>query len=181
MPEKIAHADLAKQLPRLASQPTADITWNDDGSPHCPRIDANDSNNREVTPPTTNDGGDDYFSRHGGLAESRYIFLAGNHCRAGKVRPFSIAELGFGTGLNLAAVLRERRFAVDDNLPWLSYWTVEHRPLTAADFIRSHRNGRNYSPNGKPLKPPIHRPGTAGTRACCSAIVCGWFMPGTTH
>ena len=68
------------------------------------------------------------------------------------MRPFNIAELGFGTGLNLAAVLRERRFAVDDNLPWLSYWTVEHRPLTAADFVRSHQQWPQLQPEWQAIE-----------------------------
>ena len=46
---------------------------------------------------------DPYFSLAGGLAETGHVFLAGNglpqRLRAG----FHIAELGFGTGLNLLA------------------------------------------------------------------------------
>src|SRR5690349_2432735 len=49
--------------------------------------------------------GDVYFSRGGGLAETRHVFLSGNrlHDRFRAMRPgagFVIGETGFGTGLN---------------------------------------------------------------------------------
>ena len=48
---------------------------------------------------------DPYFSLAGGLDETRHVFLAGNDLPA-RFRPgFHIAELGFGTGLNLLAAL----------------------------------------------------------------------------
>ncbi len=47
--------------------------------------------------------GDPYFSLQGGLAETGHVFHAGNDLPA-RFRPgFHIAELGFGTGLNLLA------------------------------------------------------------------------------
>lgn len=52
--------------------------------------------------------GDVYFSREDGLAESRAVFLAGcglPDALAGRAA-FVVAELGFGTGLNIAALLR---------------------------------------------------------------------------
>lgn len=60
--------------------------------------------------------GDVYFSREDGLAESRAVFLAGcglPDAWAGAAR-FTVAELGFGTGLNVAALI--------------SLWRA-HRPL----------------------------------------------------
>ena len=46
---------------------------------------------------------DPYFSIHDGLAETAHVFHAGNGLPA-RFRPgFHIAELGFGTGLNLLA------------------------------------------------------------------------------
>ncbi len=48
---------------------------------------------------------DPYFSLQDGLAETRHVFLQGNGLPA-RARPgFHIAELGFGTGLNLLATL----------------------------------------------------------------------------
>ncbi|MDQ7080981.1 MAG: tRNA (5-methylaminomethyl-2-thiouridine)(34)-methyltransferase MnmD [Paracoccaceae bacterium] len=49
---------------------------------------------------------DPYFSVQDGLAETRHVFLAGNDLPA-RFRPgFHIAELGFGTGLNMLAAWR---------------------------------------------------------------------------
>jgi tRNA U34 5-methylaminomethyl-2-thiouridine-forming methyltransferase MnmC len=47
---------------------------------------------------------DPYFSRADGLAETRHVFLAGNDLPARFTPGFAVAELGFGTGLTLAAM-----------------------------------------------------------------------------
>jgi len=47
---------------------------------------------------------DPYFSLSGGLSETRHVFLAGNDLPARLGPGFRIAELGFGTGLNLLAL-----------------------------------------------------------------------------
>ena len=44
---------------------------------------------------------DPYYSLSGGLAETSHVFLAGNDLPARFAPGFHIAELGFGTGLNL--------------------------------------------------------------------------------
>ncbi|MEM9755411.1 MAG: tRNA (5-methylaminomethyl-2-thiouridine)(34)-methyltransferase MnmD [Pseudomonadota bacterium] len=49
--------------------------------------------------------GDPFYSLSDGAAESLYVFLAGNDLPARLRDGFHIAELGFGTGLNLALVL----------------------------------------------------------------------------
>ncbi len=46
---------------------------------------------------------DPYYSLDNGLAETRHVFLAGNDLPARFSAGFHIAELGFGTGLNLVA------------------------------------------------------------------------------
>ncbi|MDE0713915.1 MAG: bifunctional tRNA (5-methylaminomethyl-2-thiouridine)(34)-methyltransferase MnmD/FAD-dependent 5-carboxymethylaminomethyl-2-thiouridine(34) oxidoreductase MnmC, partial [Gammaproteobacteria bacterium] len=48
---------------------------------------------------------DVYFSREDGLAEARHVFLAGNCLpeRWAGCSSFTIAEIGFGTGLNFLA------------------------------------------------------------------------------
>ncbi len=48
---------------------------------------------------------DPYYSLENGLAETQHVFLAGNDLPARFRDGFHIAELGFGTGLNLAAAL----------------------------------------------------------------------------
>lgn len=48
---------------------------------------------------------DPYFSLSGGLAETRHVFLQGNDLPARFCDGFHIAELGFGTGLNLLAAI----------------------------------------------------------------------------
>ncbi len=46
---------------------------------------------------------DPYFSLHDGLAETRHVFLDGNDLPARFADGFAVAELGFGTGLNMLA------------------------------------------------------------------------------
>lgn len=47
---------------------------------------------------------DPYFSRQDGLAETRHVFLGGNDLPARFAPGFHVAELGFGTGLNMLTV-----------------------------------------------------------------------------
>lgn len=47
---------------------------------------------------------DPYFSLESGLEETRHVFLAGNDLPARFADGLRIAELGFGTGLNMLAV-----------------------------------------------------------------------------
>ncbi|WP_435979047.1 tRNA (5-methylaminomethyl-2-thiouridine)(34)-methyltransferase MnmD [Psychrobacter sp. DM4] len=59
--------------------------------------------------PVSGEFGDVYYSQTNGLAESRYVFLEGNHlaerlARLTAYQTFSVAELGFGTGLNVLAL-----------------------------------------------------------------------------
>jgi tRNA U34 5-methylaminomethyl-2-thiouridine-forming methyltransferase MnmC len=60
---------------------------------------------RDAVIPVSRRFDDPYFSLAGGLEETRHVFLAGNRLPE-RFRPgFHIAELGFGTGLNLLATL----------------------------------------------------------------------------
>lgn len=74
---------------------------------------------------------DPYFSLQDGLSETRHVFLAGNGL-PGRFRPgFHIAELGFGTGLNmLAACIAWREAGIAGPLRYTSF---EAHPLTAAE------------------------------------------------
>lgn len=75
---------------------------------------------------------DPYFSLAGGLAETRHVFLTGNGLPE-RLRPgFHIAELGFGTGLNLLAT-----HLLAPEMP-LVYTSFEAFPITAEEMARSH-------------------------------------------
>lgn len=74
---------------------------------------------------------DPYFSLSDGLAETRHVFLAGNGLPARAQLGFHIAELGFGTGLNLLATL----IALPDTP--LTYTSFEAYPLPADDIARA--------------------------------------------
>lgn len=100
------------RLPRLI--------WTEDGSPRSARFD------------------DVYFSQQDGLAEARTVFLGGCDLPgawAGRPR-FCVAELGFGTGLNIAALLdlwrRERPSGGR-----LNVFSVEGFPLTRDEAARA--------------------------------------------
>ena len=82
--------------------------------------------------------GDIYFSREDGLAESRAVFLAG--CGLPQAwrqrRHFTVAELGFGTGLNIAALLDlwRREGPADGRL---HIFSVEAYPLRRGEAARA--------------------------------------------
>lgn len=91
--------------------------------------------------PFARDFGDVYFSRAGGPAESRHVFLQGNDMArrlaattAGQ--GFTIVETGFGTGLNFLVTLDLWRRQGGDG--WLHFASVEKHPLTATDLARAH-------------------------------------------
>ena len=71
----------------LSKAQKADLEWRD-GAPVSVRFD------------------DPYFSVNNGLAEARHVFLGGNGLPERFCEGFHIAELGFGSGLNLLAAWR---------------------------------------------------------------------------
>jgi tRNA 5-methylaminomethyl-2-thiouridine biosynthesis bifunctional protein len=81
--------------------------------------------------------GDVYASRQGALAQSRAVFLAG--CGLPEAwrgrRRFTVAELGFGTGLNMLAVLEAWARSRPEGAT-LHLFSVEGFPLAAADARR---------------------------------------------
>lgn len=82
--------------------------------------------------------GDVYFSSEDGLAETETVFLAG--CRlpeawAGR-RTFTVAELGFGTGLNIAALLTLWKQTCPAGAR-LHIFSVEAHPIPAEDARRA--------------------------------------------
>lgn len=78
---------------------------------------------------------DPYYSFDDGLAETRYVFLDGNDLPARFCEGFHVAELGFGTGLNVAAVLHAWRQA---NMKGpLSVTSFELFPMALQDMRRA--------------------------------------------
>ena len=78
---------------------------------------------------------DPYFSIAGGLSEKRHVFLRGNGLPERFRDRFHIAELGFGTGLNvLAAWDLWRKHGQSGRLHITSF---EAFPLHAADLAKS--------------------------------------------
>ncbi|MFP4274377.1 MAG: tRNA (5-methylaminomethyl-2-thiouridine)(34)-methyltransferase MnmD [Paracoccaceae bacterium] len=78
---------------------------------------------------------DPYFSLAGGLAETRHVFLEGNGLPGRFRRGFHIAELGFGTGLNLLAALAAWRASEAPGA--LRFTSFEAFPLAARDMVRA--------------------------------------------
>ena len=99
------------------------LTWTDDDEPRSGRF------------------GDVYFSRDDGLAESRAVFLDGcglPDAWAGR-RHFTVAELGFGTGLNIAALLDLWRRTRPEG-GRLHIFSIEGFPLCAEEARRALSN-----------------------------------------
>ena len=87
---------------------------------------------------------DPYYSLENGLNETRHVFLAGNDLPARFCGGFQVAELGFGTGLNLLACIQAWRQA---NVPGvLRFTSFEAFPMAAADMIRAQ--ARFAEPSG---------------------------------
>lgn len=88
------------------------FTWTEDGAPYAEAF------------------GDTYFARADGLGETRHVFLAGNGLpeRWPVGGPFTIAELGFGTGLNFVETWRQWRASAPRGAR-LDYVGFELHPL----------------------------------------------------
>lgn len=95
--------------------------------------------------PVSGEFGDVYFSNADGLAESRHVFLAHNQlperlANLAEKQCFTIAELGFGTGLNLLATWQLWR-QLRDMYPQLAtarlhFITTEKYPIPLADLTQ---------------------------------------------
>lgn len=99
----------------MSGDQRAGVAWNEGGVPVSTRFD------------------DPYYSLEDGLAETRHVFLAGNDL-PGRFRPgFRIAELGFGTGLNMLVTLLAAEAAAGP----LYYTSFEAFPMTADEIARA--------------------------------------------
>jgi tRNA 5-methylaminomethyl-2-thiouridine biosynthesis bifunctional protein len=98
----------------------AELDWTAEGAPRSQRFD------------------DIYFSRDGGLNEARAVFLKGcglPEAWAGR-RRFTVAETGFGTGLNVLALLDLWRRARPEG-GRLGIFSVEAYPMTGQEAARA--------------------------------------------
>ena len=98
--------------------PCAELDWGADGQPRSSAF------------------GDVYFSVTDGLNETRTVFLHGCGLPDAFHNHYTIAELGFGTGLNFLATWQMWN---DWRQPgdWLHYISTEAFPLTVADATRA--------------------------------------------
>ncbi|WP_386625150.1 tRNA (5-methylaminomethyl-2-thiouridine)(34)-methyltransferase MnmD [Sulfitobacter geojensis] len=98
---------------------TDQITWRDGDVPVSTRFD------------------DPFFSLENGMAETQHVFLDGNDLPARFARGFRIAELGFGTGLNLLVAWDAwDRAGIAGPLHFTSF---EAFPMTSDDMARAHQ------------------------------------------
>lgn len=112
---------MSDDLPDAADKDASpQLVWADDGSPRSGRF------------------GDVYFSKDDGLAETRAVFLDG--CGLPDVwvgrADFTVAELGFGTGLNIVALLDLWRRTRPEN-GRLHIFSIEGFPLTRDEAARA--------------------------------------------
>ena len=108
--------------------------------------------------PESDQFGDVYFSKAGGLDESHYVFFEGNHLQhrwpLNPGKQFTIGEMGFGTGLNffvawqqweqhkaagIQASENDQNSDGSTEMPRLHFVSVEKHPLTREDFARVHQ------------------------------------------
>ncbi len=87
---------------------------------------------------------DVYFSRHSGKAETEHVFVNGNRLieRFQALEPgscFTIAETGFGSGLNFLVTWHIWQSYAPQNTS-LHFVSVERFPLSPVDLRTSHRN-----------------------------------------
>lgn len=80
---------------------------------------------------------DPYWSREGGLDETRHVFLAGNHLpeRWQARSTFTLLETGFGSGLNFLCTWKLFRETAPDTAR-LHYLSVDKHPLRREDLAR---------------------------------------------
>jgi tRNA 5-methylaminomethyl-2-thiouridine biosynthesis bifunctional protein len=92
----------------------------------------------DETTPQSREHGDIYFSRDGGVAETHHVFLHGNQLpqRWQNTDSFTIAETGFGTGLNFLCAV-DLFLKTAPAAARLQFISVEKQPLTHSDLQRA--------------------------------------------
>ncbi len=116
-------------MPNLSIQPAA-VDWQD-------------------STPLSIEFGDIYFNPTLGMEESDYVFLDGNQIKkrfhdSHDNRQFTIAETGFGTGLNFLTTAAA--FLQQDIRPTcLHFISVEKHPLRAADLVQAYKHWPQFT------------------------------------
>ncbi|MEE9427292.1 MAG: tRNA (5-methylaminomethyl-2-thiouridine)(34)-methyltransferase MnmD [Paracoccaceae bacterium] len=87
---------------------------------------------RDGKTPVSTQFDDPYFSLNDGLAETRHVFLAGNDLPARFHPGFHIAELGFGTGLNMLTVWQAWNYSGQTGP--LRFTSFEQYPMRPQDI-----------------------------------------------
>lgn len=99
------------------------ITFRDDGSPYSEKFN------------------DIYFDTESGYQQSEHVFIKGNNIAENLIRgakEFTIAETGFGTGLNFLLTLKlYKKLAQSHQLPVLHFISTEKYPLTKKQLVKS--------------------------------------------
>ncbi|TNJ47550.1 tRNA (5-methylaminomethyl-2-thiouridine)(34)-methyltransferase MnmD [Phaeobacter sp. B1627] len=85
--------------------------------------------------PVSDQFDDPYFSLQNGLLETEHVFLAGNDLPARYAAGFHIAELGFGTGLNMLAAWRAWEQSGQKGA--LHFTSFEAYPMAVDDMARA--------------------------------------------
>jgi tRNA U34 5-methylaminomethyl-2-thiouridine-forming methyltransferase MnmC len=98
---------------------------------------------------------DPYFSQDNGLQETQHVFLAGNDLPARLKHGFHIAELGFGTGLNLLATAM---ICPPDTA--IQFTSFEAFPMDAPDIARA----LDHFPDARAVAAPFLKAWAAGQR-----------------
>ena len=106
-----------------------------------------------------------YFSVDNGLDESKHVFIDGNNVanRLSNAPHFTIAETGFGTGLNFLVVMKllEDLTAKQPLMRQIDYISFESRPLPSEMIAKSHQSFSAIKKQSKKLIAalPPHWPG----------------------
>ncbi|WP_149141919.1 tRNA (5-methylaminomethyl-2-thiouridine)(34)-methyltransferase MnmD [Gemmobacter caeruleus] len=100
---------------------------------------------------------DPYFSLNDGLSETRHVFLAGNRLETRLRDGFHVAELGFGTGLNLLAL--QILWAGMGAPGTLRFTSFEAFPMRAADIAQA----LDHFPEARAVAGPFLDQWAAGT------------------
>ncbi len=125
----------------MTQDQTAELEWKEGAIPVATRFD------------------DPYFSLENGLEETRHVFLAGNDLPARFQPGFHVAELGFGTGLNMLATLIAWQGAgAPDGVRFTSF---EAFPMAVEDVARA----LDVFPEARAVADPFLTAWAAGQRA----------------